>query len=81
MIKQFAKLLIIASAVGVAAMPAISSAKAPTCHEEAKKAGIKGKDEVKKYVHECLKKRKAEKKAMKEHKKEKKQEMKTEEKK
>jgi len=69
MIKQFAKLLIIASAVGFAAMPTVSAAKAPTCHEEAKKAGIKGKEEVKKYVHECLQKRKAAKKAMKEHKK------------
>lgn len=70
MIKQFAKLLIIASAVGFAAMPAVSAAKSPTCHQEAKKAGIKGKEEVKKYVHECLKKRKAAKKAMKEQKKE-----------
>ena len=68
MIKQFAKLLIIASAVGVAAMPTMSVAKTkmPTCHQEAKKAGIKGKAEIKKYVHECLEKRKHAKKAMKE---------------
>jgi len=70
MIKQFAKLLIVASAVGVAAMPAVSAAKSMTCHQEAKKAGIKGKEEVKKYVHECLQKRKEAKKAMKEQKKE-----------
>ena len=65
MIKQFAKLLIIASALTVAALPAVSVAKAPTCHQEAKKAGIKGKAETKKFVHECLEKRKAGKKAMK----------------
>jgi hypothetical protein len=67
MIKQFAKLLIVASAVGVAAMPAMSVAKTktPTCHQEAKKAGIKGKAEIKKYVHECLAKRKQAKKAVK----------------
>jgi len=58
MIKQFAKLLIVASAVGVAAMPTMSFAKTPTCHQEAEKAGIKGKAEVKKYVHVCLEKRK-----------------------
>lgn len=66
MIKQFAKLLIVASAVGFAAMPAISSAKAPTCTQEAKKAGIKGKSEIKKYVHQCLQKRKHAKKVLKE---------------
>ncbi len=65
MIKQFAKLMIVASAVGIAAMPAMSVAKTPTCHQEAKKAGIKGKAEIKKYVHECLEKRKHAKKAMK----------------
>lgn len=59
MIKQFAKLLIVASALSLAALPAVSAAKMPTCHQEAKKAGIKGKAEIKKYVHECLEKRHA----------------------
>jgi hypothetical protein len=69
MIKQFAKLLIVAGALSVAALPNVSAAKEPSCTQEAKKAGIKGKAEVKKYVHECLEKRKAAKKAMKEEKK------------
>lgn len=73
MIKQFAKLLIVAGALSIATLPAVSVAK--TCHQEAKAKGIKGKAEVKKYVHECLEKRKHAKKAMKhkkkaEHKKE-----------
>jgi hypothetical protein len=59
MIKQFAKLLIIASALSLAALPAVSAAKEPSCKQEAKKAGIKDKAEKKKYVQECEQKRKA----------------------
>ena len=59
MIKQFAKLLIIASALSVAALPAVSAAKTPSCKQEATKAGIKDKAEKKKYIHECEQKRKA----------------------
>lgn len=55
MIKQFAKLLIIAGALSIAAMPAMSVAK--TCHQEARAKGIKGKKNVDKFVHECLEKR------------------------
>ncbi|MBI1423920.1 MAG: hypothetical protein GC149_10680 [Gammaproteobacteria bacterium] len=65
MIKQFAKLLIVASALSFAAMPAISSAKTPTCAHEAKEKGLKGK-EAKEFIKECKEKRKhmkAEKKA------------------
>lgn len=56
MIKQFAKLLIIAGALSIAAVPGMSVAK--TCHQEAKEKGIKDKAAVKKFVHECLEKRK-----------------------
>jgi len=69
MIKQFAKLLLVASALSIAALPVASYAKQPTCKQEAKKAGIKGKKEVKKYIHECLEKRKHAKKGMEEKKK------------
>lgn len=62
MIKQFAKLLIIASALSIAAMPAVSAAKQPSCKSEAKKVGIKDKAEMKKYIHECEAKRKEAKK-------------------
>jgi hypothetical protein len=62
MIKQFAKLLIIAGALSIAALPAMSVAK--TCHQEAKEKGIKGKKEVNKFVHECLEKRRSAKKSM-----------------
>ena len=58
MIKQFAKLLIVASALSIAAMPAVSAAKQPSCKSEAKKAGIKDKAEKKKYIQECEQKRK-----------------------
>lgn len=66
MIKQFAKLLIVAGALSVAAVPGITVAK--TCHQEAKAKHLKGK-EAKKFIHECLEKRKAMKHKKKEHKK------------
>ena len=69
MIKQFAKLLIVASALSLAALPAVSAAKEPSCKQEAKKAGIK-KAEMKKYIHECIEKRKHAKMEKKEEKKE-----------
>jgi hypothetical protein len=66
MIKQFAKLLIVASALSIAALPAASyaekAAKTPSCKSEAKKAGIKDKAEMKKFIKECKQKRKAAKK-------------------
>jgi len=62
MIKQFSKLLIIASALSFAAMPVSfageKAAKTPSCKEEAKAAGVK-KEDMKKYVKECKEKRKA----------------------
>ena len=57
MIKQFAKLLIVASALSFAALPAVSSAKEPTCAHEAKEKGLKGK-EAKHFIKECKAKRK-----------------------
>lgn len=65
MIKQFAKLLLVASALSIAALPAASYAKQPTCKQEAKKAGIKDKKAMKKYIHECSEKRKHAKNEMK----------------
>ena len=55
MIKQFAKLLIVAGALSIAAVPGMTVAK--TCHQEAKAKHLKGK-EAKKFIHECLEKRK-----------------------
>ncbi|MEJ2361509.1 MAG: PsiF family protein [Gammaproteobacteria bacterium] len=79
MIKQFAKLLIIAGALSIAAVPAMSVAK--TCHQEAKAKHLKGK-EAKKFIHECLEKRKkAHKKIKHEKKMEHKKEVKKQEKK
>lgn len=67
MIKQFAKLLIVASALGLVAQPvsvfaAEKAAKQPSCKEEAKQAGIKDKAEMKKFVNDCKETRKAAKK-------------------
>lgn len=63
MIKQFAKLLIVASALSFAAMPVSfaseKAAKTPSCKEQAKKAGIKDKAEKQKFVKECEEKKKA----------------------
>lgn len=61
MIKQFAKLLILASALSVAGLPAISAAKTSSCAHEAKMKKLKGA-EAKKFIHECKKMRKAAKK-------------------
>lgn len=66
MIKQFAKLLIIASALSFAAVPGLTVAK--TCHQEARGKHLKGK-EAKKFIHECLEKRKKARKEMKHRKK------------
>jgi len=68
MIKQFAKLLVIASALSFAAMPTVSSAKTASCAHEAKVKKLKGK-EAKKFIHECKEKRKHAKKKMTEEKK------------
>jgi hypothetical protein len=62
MIKQFAKLLILASALSVAGLPAVSVAKMASCTHEAKAKKLKGA-EAKKFVHECLKMRKTAKKS------------------
>ena len=64
--RSFNQFVIVALAAVVCAlpvaMPQAAFAKDPTCKQEAKKAGITDKKEMKKYMAECKKKRIAAKK-------------------